>query len=203
MTTSLYDKTLREEFKLIRKLNNHPSVSRHINISYYDRFTGEIKNINRDPSISNKYPEKYVVRYNMPVYVSKNRLKNWNGVFSFKVTEQILLNRKNDLKPYATFDPKGVELFNNHVSGTRICDGTAWGISRNYGLWYYIITIGMIINQDPFVSDTKVHFNDGAFKYWLSRNKKPISQIRWPFNLNNTGDIIIKELKNQFTIKKL
>lgn len=203
MATNLYDKTLREEFKLIRKLNNHHSMKRILDIYFFDRFTGQKKSVERDPSIINKYPEKYEVVFKMPVYVAPNKKRNWSGKFTFKVTEQILLNRESTERPYATFEPNGTKLFNNHVSGSRICDGTAWSVARNYGLWYYIIAIGMIINQEPFISDNKPHFNEDAFKYWVYRNKKPVSEIDWPFNLNNTGDIIIKSLKKSLTIKKL
>lgn len=213
--SNIYEIRLREEFKLLRKLQNYKPVSKYLTIQYRDRVTRKLKPINAEPDVANRYPETFKVTYKMPVYINeREKDKNWQGTFEFTVSESIILNMNiGGDKPYAIFRSGRNTPFNNHINGNAICDGNAWDVRRQsgYGLWFYVIAVGMLINQDEFVTATNgVHLNGAAFEHWKRRRMKPVTNIKWPMILDQmatlspvTDKADTKKAKNQKSAFKI
>ena len=124
------------------------------------------------------------------MYVGWNKIKrNWHGTINFTATEDVLMG-KNSMPVHIEGGgfPAGEVPYNNHVSMGFICTGSAWQIAQQgYGIWYFIICIGSLLNLEPLIMDEKNsrHLNEDAFNFWvIERKKKPTNNIKWPFDLN-------------------
>ena len=186
------------------KLQRHPNVSKYLQIFYKERLgSGSYKPIlmpiesegtteNGSPFIL--YPNKFKFTYTMPMYVGEGQLINdWSASFLFEVPESVLMNQNKSLKMSIEGGefPDGRVPFNNHVSKTWVCTGTIWDIAQGSGLWYFVMSVGCLLNQDRIVTpaddrDETRHLNRAAFRFWKhERNMTPITDIKWPFNLDS------------------
>lgn len=183
------DTLLKEEFKLLQQVQRDPEVSRYITISYEDQVSGSKKDISLFPS-HNMYPEKFIVKYKMPVYIAQGqRRDDFEATMEFTVTRDILQSSRADNGPKPENYTANFKPFNNHVTDTWICDGNAWAIAKDHGLWYYVLALGALINQDGIVTDheRREHINPAAFDYWVERGKRPVTQIKWPWDMGMRG----------------
>jgi hypothetical protein len=187
MSNNFYEGTLlREEFRLVANLQQDAEFSKYVSVSYEDRNSraGEVRSVAVQPS-GPRYPEKYVVEYRMPVYVSPGQLRqDWHGTATMILSEPVLTNKHSYHAPHVTFH-SNFTPFNNHVLRDSICSGNAWAVARDNGLWHFIISLGALINQDEFVSAEGRHYNGDAYNYWIARGRKPVTDIRWPLALIN------------------
>ena len=91
--------------------------------------------------------------------------------------------------------PDGYIPFNSHVSKNWFCIGSEWESARGLGIWYFIISIGGVLNQDKSemnIHET-VHLNSDAFDYWVNdRRMQPNNNIKWPTNLPELKEITIR-----------
>ena len=185
MSNSFYEDTLlKEEFNLIARLQQDPEFKKYVTVLYEDRILGIDYPVSKLPNGA-RFPEKYIVHYKIPVYSSRGQLRqDWQGIATIELSEPVLTNKHSHHGPHVTFD-SNFEPFNNHVLKNSICSGNAWAVAKDFGVWHFIISLGALINQDEYVTDDKKreHFNPQAFDYWISRGKKPISNIKWPFDL--------------------
>jgi hypothetical protein len=201
MSNSFYEDTLlKEEFNLVGKLQQDTEFSKYVVVFYEDRILGEQRSVSVAPNGS-RYPEKYIVQYRMPVYVSPGQLRtDWHGVATMELSERVLINKHAHQGPHVTFD-SNFEPYNNHVLKTSICSGNAWAVAKENGLWHFIISLGALINQDEFVCAEGWHYNGGAYDYWVSRGRRPVTDIRWPLNLLSQPEIFITPVsKGQINI---
>ena len=181
------DILLREEFRLIQELQKDKEFSRYVTVKYKERFGGEVKSVLSSPT-GNKFPETYIAVYQMPVYVSAGQLKNdFRGTATIVLSESVLRNKSADNAPHIDWQANCIP-FNNHVTDRVICNGygstSAWGAAKDLGIWYLIIVMGLLINQDPSVTpDEDCHMNSGAYNYWVRRGRQPVTPIKWPRNL--------------------
>lgn len=192
MTNNFYEEILlKEEFRLIVKLQQNAEFSKYVSISYEDRETGKVQPVAIPPS-GPRYPEKYIVKYHMPVYVSRGQLQqDWLGTATMLLSDTVLMNKHSYQAPHVTFH-SNFTPFNNHVTHDWICVGNAWAVARDHGIWHFIISLGATINQDPFVTaDQPGHVNSEAYKYWVARNRLPVTDIKWPLNLLDEGKIVM------------
>lgn len=181
------DTLLKEEFNLVARLQQDEESSRYVSVAYEDRSYGEDRPVSIAPSGS-RYPEKYIVQYRMPVYVSPGQLRrDWQGTATMQLSEPVLTNKHSYHGPHVTFH-SNFEPFNNHVLMNSICSGNAWAVARDNGLWHFIISLGALINQDEFVCAEGGHYNRDAYDYWLSRDRKPVTNIKWPLDLLSKED---------------
>ena len=187
MSNSFYEDTLlKEEFLLVVRLQQEAEFSKYVSVSYEDRITGKVQPVAVHPS-GPRYPEKYIVEYRMPVYVSPGQLRpDWQGTATILLSQPVLTNKHSYHGPHVTFH-SNFEPFNNHVRRDSICSGNAWTVARDNGLWHFIISLGALINQDEFVSAEGRHMNGEAYKYWRTRDQKPVTNIAWPLNLLDGG----------------
>jgi hypothetical protein len=187
MSNSFYEDTmLKEEFGLVVRLQQEVEFSKYVNVSYEDRITGEARPVTFHPS-GPRYPEKYIIEYRMPVYVSPGQLRrDWQGTAMILLSEPVLTNKHSRHGPHVTFH-SNFEPFNNHVRRDSICSGNAWAVARDHGTWHFIISLGALINQDEFVSADGGHMNGEAYDYWLARDRKPVTNIAWPLDLLSVG----------------
>ena len=204
--SNFYNETLlKEEFNLLQQVQRDREVSRYITISYEDQVTGSEKNISIAPSAP-LYPEKFFVKYSMPVYIAQGqRRDDFEAAVEITVSQDVLESRRADNGPHTVFS-SNFKPFNNHVSNNWICTGNAWPVAKDHGVWYYILALGALINQDGIVTDheKRAHIDPEAFDYWVERGKRPVTQINWPWDMTMKGEIIIKTTRNpQFTIKKI
>lgn len=201
MSNTFYEETLlREEYKLVAKLQKDPEFSKYGKISYEDRNSDNKFPVSKLPT-GTRYPEVYLVEFKMPVYESVGRLRNdWVGNLMIQLSEDVLMDRKPELPPDVYFTCN-FSPFNNHVKDNWICAGNAWAVAMDNGLWHFIVSLGALINQDRFVTaETKrEHLNPYAFDYWVERGKKPVSDIKWPIDLLTREEIKItpKEKVNE------
>jgi hypothetical protein len=183
MANAFYETTmLREEFKLVAKLQKDPEFSKYGKIFYEDRILDNKKPVSEAPTGA-RYPEIYFVEYDMPVYVAAGQLRqDWHGSLKITLSEQVLINKTDKNPPgvkfSCNFDP-----FNNHAKDGYICQGNAWSVAKDNGLWHFIVSLGALINQDSFVSADKAHMNEYAYYDWLRRGRKPVTAIKWPIDL--------------------
>jgi len=186
---------LREEYNLVARLQRNKEFAKYVDIKYEDRISGEIRNVLVSPTI-NKYPEKYIVDYRMPVYVNDGQLrKDWHGVATITLSEPVLSDRHADHGPHVEFT-SNFEPFNNHVHQDSICSGNAWVVAKDNGLWHFIISLGALINQDEFVCAEGSHFNGNAYNHWVNRRRKPVTNIKWPLDLLSKGNIVVEPKKS-------
>ena len=185
---------LREEFNLVQKLQKDTEFTKYIIVRYEDRVTGEIKPVLSVPT-AEKYPEIYIVDYRMPVYVSEGQLRNdFHGTAKIYLSEPVLENKTADHGPHVEWKTN-CKPFNNHVSDIWVCNGkgrdSAWAVAKDLGLWFFIIVMGELINQDPNVSTNAVHMSSEAYDYWVRRGRKPITNIKWPRDLLSRPTITV------------
>jgi hypothetical protein len=187
MSNSFYEDTmLKEEFELVVMLQQDTEFQKWVTVSYEDRTTGEVQPVTKRPT-GPRYPEKYIVEYRMPVYVSPGQLRgDWHGTATILLSESVLTSRHSRNGPHVTFH-SNFEPFNNHVLRNAICTGNAWTVARDNGIWHFIILLGALINQDAFVCAEGRDFNGAAYDYWRTRDRKPVTDIKWPLNLITKG----------------
>lgn len=183
MSNPFYEETLlKEEFRLVAKLQEDPEFSKYVSVAYEDRHSGEERSVSLSP-VGLRYPETYSAQYRMPVYVSPGQLrKDWRGTATMQLSEPVLTNKHSHHGPHVTFH-SNFTPYNNHVLQNSICSGNAWVVARDNGLWHFIISLGALINQDEFVSAEGAHYNPGAYNYWLSRDRRPVTSVKWPLDL--------------------
>ena len=83
---NLYEIRLREEFKMMRRLQVDPGVKGVLHIFFTDRFSQNQLGIGQDPE-SQLYPEQYLVNVKMPVYTDE-------GDYYGDVEEAIIISNK-------------------------------------------------------------------------------------------------------------
>jgi hypothetical protein len=183
MSNSFYEETLlKEEFRLVVKLQQDAEFSKYVSVSYEDRVTGAVQPVATHPS-GPRYPEKYIVEYRMPVYVAPGQLRrDWHGTVTVILSDPVLTNKHSHHGPHVTFH-SNFEPLNHHVRRDSICSGNAWAVARDNGLWHFIISLGALINQDEFVCADGGHMNGEAYRYWVTRGRKPVTDIKWPLDL--------------------
>lgn len=201
--STFYDTILlREEFNLVQKLQKDAEFAKYVTVKYEDRVTGESKTILSSPT-ANKYPEKYLVDYRMPVYVGEGQLRNdYHGTAKITLSEPVLTNRRADNGPFVEWN-SNFQPFNNHIRKDWICTGNAWTVAKDSGLWHFIISLGALINQDEFVCAEGVHIDREAYDYWVRRGRKPVTNIKWALDLLTKPTItIVPTEKPKITIVK-
>ena len=126
------------------------------------------------------------------MYVGVNDLKrDWQASILFDVPEDILMNPHSNLGVSIEGGdfPNGSVPFNRHVSKGWICTGSAWGVAnQGFGIWYFVISLGALFNQDKFMmaEDDGAHLNADAYRFWKeTRGKQPNNPIKWPFRLTD------------------
>jgi|694.fasta_scaffold25923_10 hypothetical protein len=205
MSNFYNDTLLKEEFTLLQQVQRDREVSRYMTISYEDQLTGSERNISLVPS-NGLYPEKFFVKYRLPVYIAQGqRRDDFEAVTEITINENVLKSKNSDNGPHTVYS-SNFEPFNNHVHKGWICTGNAWMVAKDHGVWYYILALGALINQDGIVTDheRRQHINPEAFDYWVERGKRPVTQIKWPWDMTMKGEIVIKPTtKPQLTIKKV
>lgn len=190
--SQLYETRLKKEFELLQKLDRHPDVKDIISIYYQERVgVKTYKSIQETPN--GLYPNSFKVTYTMPMYVGAGKIKkDWSASFAFNVPESILMNPMSNLGVSivgnnGNFKP-GEVPFNNHCSTGFVCTGSAWEVAnQGFGIWYFVIALGCLLNQEAFMmADNGHHLNAAAYEYWDKiRRKKPNNDIKWPFKLNS------------------
>lgn len=191
----MYEKRLKIEFDLLQKLQNS-EVKNNVEISYMERDgrNPKWKPITNKPN-SVLYPNRFKVTYHFPkMYVGPDKIvNNWSGTILFDVPESVLMHMGSSMGVQienGSFK-EGEIPFNHHVSRSYICSGSAWTIAQQgYGIWYFIICVGCLLNMEKFMMDTeRRHLNERAFTFWKTkRAMKPTNKIRWPFDLNMQGN---------------
>lgn len=196
MSNSFYEDTLlRQEYNLVARLQQDTEFTKYVAVSYEDRMVGGVLSVLVQPT-GPRYPEKYVVEYKMPVYVSPGKLRrDWEGTATILLSEPVLTNKHSHQSPHVTFH-SNFTPFNNHVRRDSICSGNAWAVARDNGLWHFIISLGALINQDEFVCAEGGHFNRAAYDYWLTREQKPVTNIKWPLDLLSRPDLFLIKKEN-------
>lgn len=197
MSNSFYEETLlKQEFKLVAKLQKDAEFSKYVTVFYEDRNTWQQRHVSLLPD-GVRYPEKYIVHYKMPVYISPGQLRtDWEGTVTMTLSELVLTNRHAQQAPLVIFH-SNFKPFNNHVTQTSICSGNAWVVAKDNGLWHFIISLGALINQDEFVSAEGRHYDAAAYDYWVSRDRKPVTNIKWALDLLNKPPEIVFIPKNK------
>ena len=197
----IYETRLEQEFRLLQKLERNSSVRGIINIFYRERgSSGTYKSVTENPQ-EGDFPNHFKVQYTFPImYVGRDKIeRNWSYAFTFDVSEDILINNAKVDADFFHIDngafPNGYIPFNSHVSKNWFCIGSEWESARGLGIWYFIISIGGVLNQDKSemnIHET-VHLNSDAYDYWVNdRKMKPNNQIKWPTNLPDLKEITIK-----------
>jgi hypothetical protein len=193
----LYEICLRKEFELLQKLQRHPNVNKEgvikIIIQYKERLNGTtFKSILDKPTCA-VYPNSFRVTYQMPMYVGERQLKrDWQATFLFYTPEEIfiLLNSNFRVEIEGGSFPCGSIPYNNHITTNCVDAGEAWSVAKGFGIWYFLIALGCLFNQEKFMMDSEhIHFNADAFRFWKNvRKMQPNNKIDWPFNLIDIGE---------------
>lgn len=197
-----YEIRLKKEFDLLKKLQLHPNVKPYLTLYYKERLgggnykpiTSEITSKSTDdkglPCIL--YPNKFKFTYTMPMYLGVGQLKeDWSASFLIDVPESVLMDPNKSLNMEIEGGSFKEKPFNNHCTNSWVCTGTIWDIAQGCGLWYFVMSVGCLLNQDRIVtpadaSDEHRHLSAEAFRYWKNdRHMQPITDIKWPFNLDS------------------
>lgn len=207
-----FETRMREEFKWLQKLQSNPNVKDIVTIYYMPR-TGASRwaPINTSIAQNSGYPVKFKVQYKMPMYVcpTGQMKKNWQGSIYFEVTEEAMLgNGSMGVGIEGGGFPAGSIPYNKHVSQGFICCGNAWEVAKQgYGIWYFVIAVGALLNLDPFwQAEHGDHLNGDAREFFENvRHRQPTNNIRWPYNLRDNSFTIqsAAPAKKTFSIKPL
>jgi hypothetical protein len=189
MSNFYNDTLLKEEFKLLQQVQRDREVSKYITISYEDQVTGAERQISLAPS-NDLYPEKFFVKYRLPVYIARGQKRNdYEANAEITINQEVLKSKSSDNGPHTVYSANFV-AFNKHIlEKNTICNGNAWQIAKDHGLWYYILALGAMINQDSIVTDERSnsHFNPDAGAYWVERGRRPVTPINWPWDMGLRG----------------
>jgi len=204
--STFYDNVLlREEFFLVQKLQKEDEFTKYVTVKYEDRITGEIKPILSTPT-AEKYPEKYIVDYRMPVYIDEGQLRtDYQATAIITLSEPVLATKSADRGPDVKWN-SNITPFNKHLYGnTTICSGNAWSVAKDFGLWHFIISMGALVNQDEYVCEPNDgHFNPEANEYWIRRGRKPVTNIKWPLDLLTKSTIkVVPTEKHKIAVVKI
>lgn len=160
----------------------------------YKPITSEITSVTKDENglPCTLYPNKFKFTYAMPMYLGVDQLKeDWEASFLLDVPESVLMDPNKSLNMEIEGGSFEYKPFNNHCTSSWVCTGTIWDIAQGCGLWYFVMSVGCLLNQDRIVtpadaSDEHRHLSAEAFRYWKeNRNMQPITDIKWPFNLDS------------------
>jgi len=189
---ALYEIRLREEFKNMRRLQQDAGMKKVLAIWHTDRVTGHKISVLDNPE-SALYPEQYAIRYSMPVYLAKTHFtRDWYGEFTVTMAYDILMKPESGNTPAYQLDTARGVPFNHHISQGYFCSGGLWSVAKDFGLWYFIIGCGGILNQESSWMDDSGsgHLNNEAYLFWKNdRHKQKINDIKWPFDLRNRIEI--------------
>lgn len=181
---------LEKEFMNLQALQQDPRIDGKVNIQYNPR-----GNRDRDHWVpimtiprGGLYPFRYRLTYTMPMFIGpdeeRDRVDNWHASFIFEAPEDVLMNPHSNVN--VALDggfPCGVP-YNNHVGAAWVCTGSAWAASRGMGIWYFVICLGCLLNQERFLIAMEPHLNGDALRWWIDRrNMQPNNNIQWPFDL--------------------
>ncbi len=195
----IYEIRLREEFNNLRKLQRQKGMESILRIQFVDRINGGKQSIENEPSSSNLFPEEYIITYKMPIYIERGRLDtNWSGDLSVRVSKDLLMRSSSSSKPTTELDTSNGEPFNHHI-GSWVCIGGVWSVAKDFGIWYFIVGIGGLLNQEKIwmEDDGSGHVNGEAYDYWKNeRNKEPINDIKWPYTLEDDFKVVSQNPKS-------
>lgn len=202
--TGLYEIRLREEFKNMRWLQQDTAMRKVLALTFVDRVTGSCLSVLDNPSTT-LFPEQYKVRFTMPVYTAKGILNRaWQGNLTVTLAQEILMASDSYNVPAYQLDTSNGIPFNHHISQGYFCSGGLWSVAKEYGLWYFIIGCGSIINQESNWMDDRGfgHLNNDAYLFWKNdRRKEKISDISWPFDLRSRIEIVDRPATQPARIK--
>lgn len=208
----IYETRLEQEFKLLQKLERNNSVKDYISIFYKERGSSSLYKSIKESPIDGDYPNHFKVVYTFPImYVGRNLIeRNWSYAFTFEVSEDILINNAKISADFFNIDggsfPDGYIPFNSHVSRSWVCIGSEWESARGMGIWYFLISIGGLLNQDKSemnIHET-VHLNADAFDFWVNNRKmQPNNIIKWPTNLPELKEITIRQQSSKLNKPKI
>lgn len=179
---------MKKEFENLQLLQKDPRTAKIIGIQYNPRGDADLFHwapVLRNPQ-NGLYPYRFRITYTMPMFIGPGQLvENWQGSFIFEAPPEVLVDPNSEINVQIDGDfPFGVP-YNNHVERCYICSGTAWKVSRGLGIWFFVLCLGGLLNQEPFVmSDSGTHLNGEAFRWWRDQRKmEPNSHIDWPYDL--------------------
>ena len=206
---SEYEKQLYQEYKDLQKLQLDPAMKDILEISYLPRIGRQVyRSILEESHGLN--PVEYKVKYTMPMYVSPGVLKkDWSGAILFKVTESVLMQGGDlGVRIEGGSFPEGSVPFNKHIQPGWICSGDMWKNAMDgYGIWYFVISIGCLLNLEPDEqAETGDHLNGEAREFFETvRHKQPTNNINWPYKLRERRFTIVptKVVKPKYTIRPL
>ena len=200
----LYETRLREEFKMMRKLQHDRAVQGVLRIAFKDRISQNLIGIDKDP-ITALYPEQYLINIKMPVYTSRGVLKrDWEGILTLEVNSDVLMSTSTEVVPGCRLDVSKALPFNHHISVGYFCTGGIWSVAKDFGLWYYVLGCCSIINQEVTWMDDRGagHLNPEAYDYWKNdRKRQKVNNINWPFDLREKKDLMDDGSAKKLTIK--
>jgi hypothetical protein len=201
----IYEIRLREEFNNLRKLQRQKGMESIFTIQFVDRINGGKQSIDNEPSSNNLFPEEYIITYKMPIYIERGRLDtNWSGDFEVTVSKDLLMRSSSSSKPTNSLDTSNGVPFNHHIGKGFFCIGGVWSVAKDFGIWYFIVGIGGVLNQEKiWMEDNgEGHMNREAYDYWKNaRNKEPINDIKWPYTLEDDFKVV-NQNPNSFTTSK-
>ena len=183
---------LGKEFVNLQALQQDSRIDGIVNIEYNPRNAGD-----RDKWVSimvnpqnGLYPYRYRLTYFMPMYVGPGQLeRNWHQSFIFEAPEDVLMDPRSNVNVSVEGGFTCGIPFNNHCSAAWVCSGSAWAASRGMGVWYFVICLGCLLNQERFLMADEPHMNANALEWWTKqRHKKPNNDIQWPFDLLDKVD---------------
>ena len=176
-----------KEFENLQVLQQDSRTDGIINIEYNPRNSGDPNKwvpIMVNPK-DGLYPYRFRLTYTMPMYVGPGQLeRNWHQSFIFEAPEEVLMDPHSNINVSVEGGFTCGVPFNNHCSAAWLCSGSAWGASRGMGIWYFVLCIGCLLNQERFLMADEPHLNANALTWWKEqRQMRPNNDIQWPFDL--------------------
>ena len=179
---------LKKEFDILQAIQKDPRTAKNITIRYNPRADANPSHwvSIKQPPVNGLYPYRFRITYTMPMYVGPDQLvDDWYGSVIFEARPEVLVDPNSQVNVQIDGEfTRGVP-FNNHINRGFICSGSAWSVSRGMGIGCFVLCLGMLFNQDPFIMDDRgPHLNGEAFRWWkYQRKMEPNSPIEWPFDL--------------------
>ena len=191
-----FEQWLDNQYRDILRLSKISRMQQALQISCFSRDVQKKDGMGlpfQEGAIANEIlkPRIYQCKYMLPAYIDKGNgvvelQYDWNGIIQIEMSIPCFTEQRiPECRMINSTIP-----FHHHVNGAgHVCTGGIWSVAKNYGLYYFILAIGAMLNREKeycdYLSQYREHYNPRAFHHWNNAGCKPIVEnLGWAWNLN-------------------
>ena len=187
-----FEQWLDNQYRDTLKLSKIERLRKLIEIRCYSRLNSQrvyvLPNNEQDILREPIKPKVYEVTYSLPTFVNNGNgielLRNWKGTVKIDIELSCFTEKKI---PEIRMINSQIPFHHHFADSGWVCTGGIWSVAKNYGIYYYFLAIGAMLNREKemcdYLSQNKEHLNRNAFQHWQTNKFNSISEINWAWNL--------------------